>query len=128
MTDTTKRPTTIVGRIMHKIKIFAKRYYKYPYPKEAFFMDIVEKTVCDAHGTSEKEVFTKQKVLMLWMYVKSQALKYIIMVQCEMKEKFINPAQKLFYAQKIGTDVAHINEKLESLKLQFSDSQDIKKK
>ncbi|MBA9074541.1 hypothetical protein GGR22_002714 [Flavobacterium gossypii] len=128
MSDTTKKPATIVGRIMYKIKIFAKRYYKYPYPEEAFFKDIAEKTVCDAHSNCEKEVFTKQKVLLLWLYVKSQALKYIIMVQCEMKEKFVNPAQKLFYAQKIGTDVAHIDEKLESLKLQFSDSEDIMKK
>lgn len=29
--------------------------------------------------------------------------------------------------KKIGTDVAHMDKKLESLKLQFSDSEDIKK-
>lgn len=128
MAQQNTRPTTIVGRIMHKIKTFAQRYYKYPYPEEAFFKEIAEKTVCDAHGTTEKEVFTKQRVLMLWLYVKSQALKYILMVQSEMKGHFVNPAQRLFYAQKIGTDVAHMDKKLEDLKVQFSDPEDIKKK
>lgn len=121
------KPVSMVGRIIYKLKIFAKRYYKYPYPKEKFFQEIAEKTVADAHGNCPKEIFTKQRIKLLWFYVKSQALLYIIMVQKELKNRFLHPGQKAFYAYKFGTDSFHIDAKLEDLREQFSDPEDILK-
>jgi hypothetical protein len=125
--DLDSKPVSMVGRIIYKLKIFARRYYKYPYPKEKFFQEIAEKTVGDAHGNCSKEVFTKQRIKLLWFYVKSQALLYILMVQTELKNKFLHPGQKAFYAYKFGTDSLHIDAKLEGLKDQFSDHDDILK-
>lgn len=119
------KPVSMVGKIIYKLKIFARRYYKYPYPEEKFFQEIAEKTIADAHGNCTKEVFTKQRIKMLWLYVKSQALLYIVMVQTELKNRLLHPQQKAFYAYKFGTDSIHIDAKLEDLKDQFSDPDDI---
>jgi hypothetical protein len=115
-----------VENVIRKVRILVARYYKYPYPEERYFKELSEKSICDAHGTTINEVFTKNDIRRLCFHLKKRALEYIISVQEELKAKQINPAQVEFFAYKINTSVANMNEKLEKLNLQFSDRDDIK--
>lgn len=123
--DKLKQPTK-VGEIMRKIRIFAQRYYTYPFPEEPFFKDVAEKAICDAHGSAEREVFTKVRIKMLWLHVKGLSLRYLTAIRDELRTRLMAHAQKAYYAQKLGTQVGTLEKKVESLVDQFSDPEDIR--
>ena len=117
---------TPLAVLLHKIQIFARRYYKYPYPKEPFFHDIAVEAISDAHGVAEKQSFTKVRIKMLWLFVKAKSLRYLLGVRAELKSRFLAYGQKAYYAHKLASKVDDVEVKVERLIDQFLDSEDIR--
>jgi len=112
--------------LLHKIQIFARRHYKYPYPKEPFFQDIAVQTISDAHGIAEKPSLTKIRVKTLWLFVKSKSLRYLLGVRTELQNRFMARGQRAYYAHKLDSKIDDVEVKVECLIDQFSDTEDIR--
>lgn len=123
-TNALNSTVSVVQIIMRKFKIYADRYYKYPFPDEAFFKEIAEKCISDAFGAMHNESFTKAKIRELWGYVKKQALNYILNVEAELVKEFPNQGQISFYAFKLNCKPEDLTEKVTAFKSQFTDVED----
>jgi len=113
-----------IDSIIRKVKIYAKRYYAYPFPEETFFEEIVKKCVCDAHGICGNEVFKNLNIKNFWKYSKSQALRYVMKAIDEIEGRIAIPGQKEYYALKLGIPEDQVNAKLYELKSQFENTED----
>lgn len=123
-TNTLSDGVSVVKIIMRKLKVYAERYYKYPFPEEAFFKEIAEKCISDAFGANHNESFTKAKIRELWGFVKKQALNYILNVEAELEKEFPNQGQINFYAFKLNCNPDTIKDKVTAFKSQFTDKED----
>lgn len=123
-THTLSGEVSAVKIIMRKLKVYAERYYKYPFPEETFFKEIAEKCIGEAFGANLNESFTKTKIRELWGYVKKQALNYILNVEAELEKEFPNQGQINFYAFKLNCNPDTVREKTIAFKSQFKDTDD----
>jgi len=112
--------------IMVRVRIFASRYYKYPFPKEPFFSEVAQQSIADAHGGQEQGALDSKSIRLLWSHLKAQSLRYVTMVRLQLRNRFMPHGQKAYYAGKLDATVETLDEKAAQLESQFSDADDLR--
>lgn len=119
---------TKIELIMTRVRIFALRYYKYPFPKEPFFSEVAQQSIADAHGGHEKDALDSKSIRLLWNHLKAQSLRYVTMVRQQLCNRYMPQGQKAYYADKLDATVETLDKKAAQLESQFSDADDLRQR